>query len=119
MTQHAATCEQVADGVEEPNPFYKERIRELITLPGDFDDEELERRCVHLLLLIQELGAKEVMIGGLPAMMPILEHTFRSEGITVCYAQSERISKDIPQKDGSVRKVAVFRHLGLLRREPY
>jgi len=30
----------------------------------------------------------------------------------VMYAMSERVSEDIPQPDGSIKKVSIFKHLG-------
>jgi len=32
--------------------------------------------------------------------------------VEIWYAFSERMSKDIPQEDGTVRKVSIFKHLG-------
>jgi hypothetical protein len=54
------------------------------------------------------------MIGGAPYLMGALEKALRECGFTPVYAFSKRESIDQPQPDGSVRKVAVFRHLGFV-----
>ena len=53
-----------------------------------------------------------VMIGGLPALMPLLERALQMSGMVPVYAMSERRSTDLPQPDGSVKKVSEFAHCG-------
>jgi hypothetical protein len=53
-----------------------------------------------------------VQPGGSPAFQYVLGKV-RMTALrmsTVLYAHSERVSEDIPQEDGSVKKVSVFRH---------
>jgi len=54
------------------------------------------------------------MIGGAPFLMSALEDALVIAGITPLYAFSVRESVEAEQADGSVRKVAVFRHLGFV-----
>ena len=51
------------------------------------------------------------MVGGMPALMERLIPAIRRAGGEPVYSLSVRESMDAPQPDGSVRKVAVFRHI--------
>lgn len=46
-----------------------------------------------------------------PAGNPRLQYALGVEHVPVLYAFSERVSEDITQPDGSVRKVSVFKHI--------
>lgn len=54
------------------------------------------------------------MIGGAPWMMRALEDALLDMGVPAVYAFSVRESIEQTQPDGSVRKVAVFRHAGFV-----
>lgn len=58
--------------------------------------------------------ARAAMIGGAPFLMGPLEAALKERGITPLYAFSVRESVDEVLPDGSVRKVAVFRHKGFI-----
>lgn len=58
--------------------------------------------------------ARAAMIGGAPFLMGPLEAALKDRGITPIYAFSVRESVDEVLPDGSVRKVAVFRHKGFI-----
>ena len=53
-----------------------------------------------------------VMLGGAPWLMAPLESNLKLNGIKVLYAYSERVSEEVVNKDGSVSKRNVFKHLG-------
>lgn len=55
---------------------------------------------------------KRVMIGGAPYLMGPLAEALKEHGLEPVFAFTERVSVDEPQADGSIRKVAVFRHSG-------
>jgi hypothetical protein len=55
-----------------------------------------------------------VMIGGAPFLMGGLAAALKCTGLRAVYAFSRRESTEVVQEDGSVRKVAVFRHLGFV-----
>ena len=57
-------------------------------------------------------ACRRVVIGGAPFLMCALQTALTERGWEVAYAFSVRESVDVPQTDGSVRKVAVFRHKG-------
>ena len=52
------------------------------------------------------------MIGGAPYLMERLAKRLREFEITPLYALTERVSVEETLPDGSVRKTAVFEHLG-------
>lgn len=62
----------------------------------------------------EAIFASHAMIGGAPFLMGPLEAALRERGITPLYAFSVRESVDEVLPDGSIRKVAVFRHKGFI-----
>lgn len=124
LTQHTATPEQVAAGVCDLSPELRARLVELLTfdeLPeSDFDDPENEVRqsAREIARLASDfLGGDEgaAMIGGAPFLLPILAEELRKVGIDPLLAFSKRETVEQTQPDGSVRKVAMFRHVGFVR----
>jgi hypothetical protein len=55
------------------------------------------------------------MIGGAPYLMAALERALLVRSIFPLYAFSVRDSAEQVQADGTVRKVAIFRHYGFVR----
>ena len=124
LTQHQSTPEQVAAGVRDLPPELRARLVELLTfddLPeSDFDepDNEVRQAAKAIAKLASEaLGGDEgaAMIGGAPFLLPILAEELREVGIDPLLAFSRRETIEQQQPDGSVRKVAVFRHVGFVR----
>jgi hypothetical protein len=125
LTQHNTTDEQAAQLVVAPR-MCKDKIRELLTFEEIPTKEEIEVRAKELAEIAVEeasfyagdtdnmIWITRVMIGGAPYLMGPLEKALRERGFTPVYAFSKRESIDQPQPDGSVRKVAVFRHLGFV-----
>jgi hypothetical protein len=125
LTQHNATAEQKAQLVVEPR-MTKEKIRELLTFEEIPTKEEIESRAEKLAEIAvseanhyagetdNEVWITRVLIGGAPFFMGALEKAVRECGFTPVYAFSKRESEEIPQPDGSVKKIQVFRHLGFV-----
>jgi hypothetical protein len=125
LTQHNATAEQKAQLVVEPR-MTKEKIRELLTFEEIPTKAEIEARASELAEIAvseanhyagetdNEVWITRVLLGGAPFFMGALEKAIRECGFTPVYAFSKRESVDQPQPDGSVKKVAVFRHLGFV-----
>jgi hypothetical protein len=125
LTQHVATEEQTAQLVVEPR-MCKAEIRKLLTFEEIPSKEEIEVRATKLAEIAvseanhyagdtdNEIWITRVMIGGAPYLMGALEKALRECGFTPVYAFSKRESEEIPQPDGSVRKVQVFRHTGFV-----
>jgi hypothetical protein len=125
LTQHVVTPEQEAQLVVEPR-MCKTEIRELLTFEEIPSKEEIEVRANKLAEIAvseasmyagdtdNEVWITRVMLGGAPYLMGALEKAVRECGFTPVYAFSKRESEEIPQPDGSVRKVQVFRHIGFV-----
>jgi hypothetical protein len=125
LTQHTATQEQKAQLVVEPR-MCKDKIRELLTFEEIPSKEEIEARASELARIAASeashyagdtdnmIWITRVMIGGAPYLMSALEKALRECGFTPVYAFSRRESVEQPQPDGSVKKTAVFRHIGFV-----
>lgn len=119
LTQHLATQDQINAGVIEPAPEDKKIIQELLTFEELPSKDELERRAYGLATLVTDMGAAnashhKVMIGGAPFFMSFLQEALKKVGHKPVYAFSRRESVDQAQLDGTVKKVAVFKHLGFI-----
>lgn len=55
-------------------------------------------------------NAKIIQLGGSPMFLVMAAGVIGSD--RMIFADSERISEDIPQPDGSVKKISTFRHKG-------
>ena len=58
----------------------------------------------------ERFHAKIIQLGGSPLFLVIAAGVIGSG--RMIFADSERISEDIPQADGSVKKVSIFKHKG-------
>ena len=114
LTQHSASPEQVAAGVVDLEGT------ELALLKTHLDFLRLTDRADVLSVasfitgLAEVKGATHAMIGGAPFLMGPLEKELRGAGIVPLYAFSVRESVEEKTADGSIRKTAVFRHLGFV-----
>lgn len=118
LTQHPATPDQIAQGVVDLPPAESKKLWELLTfeeLPGVHTIHnnaeaitDIACRCFT--------GVKEpvAMIGGAPFFMGPLHAALNRVGIKVVFAFSARESVEEKLPDGSVRKMAVFRHKGFV-----
>lgn len=116
LTQHWATPEQTAAGVIEP--ANRKSIQALLTFEELPSAEDMASRAELLALMVTNMelgsGSRKVMIGGAPFFMSFLEKALKKEGHQPMYAFSRRESEDQVQEDGSIRKVAIFKHLGFV-----
>jgi hypothetical protein len=99
-------------GVVEPSVEDKKTICSLLTFEDVPSKSELENRASELAKFTTKMGCRKAMVGGAPYLMPYLERALKAKDISPIYAFSKRESIDQVQPDGSVRKVAVFRHAG-------
>ena len=104
LTQHPASEEQKAAGVEEPEN--KEEVKRLLTFREIPPGHELVRRANVLANRAAEARYQHVMIGGAPFFMSALERALGDWGIQPLYAFSRRESVEAVQEDGAVKKVA-------------
>lgn len=110
LTQHAATAEQLAAGVVEPAD--KREVSALLTFESLPSGEEVITRAEKLAQIAKTAGVEHAMIGGAPYLMGPLEEALWEVGVAPRYSFSTRESVEQTQPDGSVQKVAVFRHTG-------
>ena len=78
------------------------------------DEVPMERTLEHFYSVGNR--CRLVMIGGAPWFMSSLELALIKEGFTPIYAFSERVSVDVPQEDGSVKKTNEFKHVGFINK---
>ena len=118
LTQHLATPEQIAQGVVDLDPEDRAECARLLTFDELPTAEDLWVKADQLVELVKSSPASEpgcqVMIGGAPFFMATLSRALMEGGFTPVYAFSRRESVEQVQADGSVRKVAVFRHMGFV-----
>lgn len=114
LTQHVATPEQIVADVVDLPADDRARLQQLITFHVIPSSEEIRERAEAVAQLAVKAGATTAMIGGAPFFMSALEKALCEAGVKPVYAFSVRESQDVVQADGSVRKVAVFRHAGFV-----
>ena len=119
LTQHTASPEQIAQGVVDLPADLRAELSRLLTVDDLPTEGEIADRCEAIAGLIHQTDADEapasVMIGGAPWMMGPLVAALRDAGVVQCLAAfSKRESVEVAQADGTVRKTAVFRHVGFL-----
>jgi len=56
-----------------------------------------------------------VLLGGAPFFMSACERAATDYGFKYCYAFSKRVSEEVKQPDGTVKKVSVFKHEGWIK----
>ena len=114
VTQHVATPEQKAQGVHDLPGEVRKELSQLLTFEELPTRESLLTRATQVAQLISPFEGDSVMIGGAPFFMPLLELVLQQEGWKVVYAFSRREAVEDIQPDGSVRKTAMFRHVGFV-----
>ena len=124
LTQHPATADQVAVGVVDLPAEEFSNLRSVLTFATLPTGEEILERAA----LIAELACynglsgdegdspmpQQAMIGGAMWLMAPLAAELRQRGIEPVFAFSVRETDEQVQPDGSVRKVAIFRHAGFV-----
>ena len=134
LTMHQATPEQIEAGVY--NPLQPEAIKEALTFNTLPSKQEIEVKALTLSAIAAEevywqllktrakseeqldiesqMLGMQVMVGGAPYLMPYLEKALKDVNLKAVYAFSKRESVETVMEDGSVKKTAVFKHLGFV-----
>ena len=131
LTQHPATLDQVAAGVFDLSKVARAELQTLLTFASLPDRAEIEFRANRIADLAAQYAiaddraddgnltardsggfAIHAMIGGALWLMAPLAAALRAQGFEPVFAFSVRETEEQPQPDGSVRKIAVFRHCG-------
>lgn len=116
LTQHASTPDQRKAGVYDLEGERLSSLKAALNFTHLPQAEEIRQRAEAIADLVCRDGDKPdaAMIGGAPFLMASLERALAERGIKPLYAFSLREVKEMPQPDGSVKKEAVFRHLGFV-----
>jgi hypothetical protein len=114
LTQHNATAEQAAAGVVNLSGQPLENLKKALTFTEIPSREEIIERANKILDFALERGAKSVMIGGAPYLMPILEKALAKHGIQALYSFTQRETVEKQGENGEIIKTAVFKHIGFV-----
>jgi hypothetical protein len=115
LTQHKATPEQIKEGVVDLSDAARTDLAALLTFAELPSPQSVAVRAAQVAAFAQALAAgTTVMIGGAPFFMAPLEAALAAAGFFPVYAFSTRDSVEQTMPDGTVRKVAVFRHAGFV-----
>lgn len=95
-------------------PTNKERVKTLLTFDQLPAEAELYKRAAELARICQQHKVELAMVGGAPFFMRPLHIHLDARGITPLYAFSKRESVEQTQPDGTVKKTAVFKHIGFV-----
>ena len=125
LTQHPASAEQIAAGVVDLPSEARDALIALLTFASIPDAEEIRDRAHDIaeLACFNGLGGddgddpfpSQAMIGGALWLMPPLAKELRLRSIEPVFAFSVRETEEKVQPDGSVKKVAIFRHAGFVQ----
>lgn len=119
LTQHQATADQIANGVFEPTPAQKARIKEILTFDSSVlkYPEIIEERAAEMCALVTQFYSSvkvKLMIGGASFFMGPLGNKLTHIGYEVVYSFTDRVSVDQVNEDGTITKTSVFKHLGFV-----
>lgn len=127
LTQHLASTEQAEAGVRDlPEPV-RSQLQRLLTFEELPDQGDLLARAGQVGNLLEgflieigedfsgpQEGWPRALIGGAPFFMGSLQRELEERGVACLFAFSRRESVEQVQPDGSVRKTAIFRHVGFV-----
>lgn len=129
LTQHTASAEQIAAGVQDLPAEQRGALVEALTFESlPTADEILAAAEAVAELAVAELAVQNglgddcldspapesAMIGGALWLMAPLADALRRRGVQPLFAFSQRESVESAQSDGSVRKTTIFRHVGFV-----
>lgn len=89
-----------------------EWVMEEVTAKIDAVREQRELPTREIFTLLHTYPLPPIMIGGHPGLMDHLKAQIRKCGAQWHEAQSQRVSVDLPQPDGTVKKISNFVHVG-------
>jgi len=120
LTQHAATPEQIAQGVVDLPAELRAELSRLLTVDELPTRVELKARCEQIAEMVFKTEAENaptaVMVGGAPWMMAHLVEALHNAGVVQClaaFSRRESVERTDPAT-GAVTKTAVFRHIGFM-----
>lgn len=124
LTQHPATPEQRAAGVVDLAGVELNSLKKALTFETLPTEQEILDRAEYIAALAEMNGLGDdngedpipniAMIGGALWLMTPLAAELRARYITPVFAFSVRETEEQSLPDGSVRKIAVFKHVGFV-----
>lgn len=124
LTQHPASAEQIAAGVTDLPAEQRAALIQALTFESLPTAAEILAAAEDVAELAAQNGLGDddgdspapssAMIGGAMWLMAPLAVALQQRGIEPLFAFSQRESVETPHLDGSVRKTAVFRHIGFV-----
>lgn len=119
---HDPTLEQLREMEEAGEVSFLKKVspelfQKLTNLQIDSNLRQLAEELVSFLrkknfsMLVQPAGS--------PAFLFVLGTVMKDTEFPVFFAHSKRVSKDVPQPDGTIKKVSTFRHEGWIKYFPY
>ncbi len=114
LTQHAATPEQISAGVTDLPEHIRSELIALLTFEELPTIAQICARAETICALIDAPVGTSIMIGGAPYLMKPLIESLQKRGYHAVFAFSKRISEEVAQADGSVKKVSMFKHAGFV-----
>jgi hypothetical protein len=114
LTQHPASAEQVEMGVQDLPGDVRAVLQKTLTFDEIPNSSEILERVDVIVGLVEKVGADAAMIGGALWLVGPLADRLSQKGIKPMFAFSKRASVQETLPDGSVRKVAVFKHVGFV-----
>ena len=110
---HTPTSEQLESLQSKGNLLFLKDISPM-TMTDLTNTPSSRNECRVLAETISEIAennnAKIIQLGGSPMFLVVASSVIGTG--RMIFADSERISEDIPQPDGSVKKVSIFKHKG-------
>lgn len=114
LTQHKATEEQLAEGVIDLPEEDRAYLQTLLTFNQIPQSSLIATRAADIADIAVKYGATHAMIGGAPFLMSQMEAALKAQGVQPLYSFTQRVTEEQTQQDGTVKKVALFRHEGFV-----
>ena len=117
LTQHKATPEQVKEGVIDTDSEIRKILLELLTFEdiSETSPESLSNRANQISEIANLDGVhNSALIGGALFFMPYLITALKEKKIKPVYSFTKRVIENEFSSDGSVKKTAVFKHVGFI-----
>lgn len=140
LTQHAATPEQIAQGLVDHNnraalktlltveervltdagwlleDVLDDRVEDLVAIALAYQAEAVDAipddvRGMRRLNAVRDALSLRVLVGGAPILMERLIPALKREGCIPVHALSARAVEEVPQEDGSMKKTSIFKHI--------
>lgn len=114
LTQHKATDDQLAAGVIDLPEEERSKLQGLLTFTSRPQGSLIAARAADIADIAVAHGATHAMIGGAPFLMAQLEAALKIQGVQPLYSFTQRVTEEHVQPDGTVKKVAIFKHEGFV-----